>query len=74
MNTYIIRKVGTNEPTSVKAKTKAEAIVKYMDKYYASFYGPHIIDSGFEIYSINGIKLSFMIYSINGIKLSFMIS
>ena len=61
MNTYFIHRIGTNEPTSVKAKTKAEAIVKYIDTWWQCWFGPSIVDDYFEIYSVDGTKLKFKI-------------
>lgn len=61
MTNYVITRIGTNESTSIKAKTKAEAIVKYIDKYWTSWFGPHIIDDTFEIYSQDGRKIIFKI-------------
>ena len=62
MTNYVITRIGTNDSTSVKAKTKAEAIVKYIDKYWTSWFGPHIIDTTFEIYSQDGRKIIFKIF------------
>lgn len=61
MTNYVITRIGTNKSTSVKAKTKAEAIVKYIDKYWTSWFGPHIINDTFEIYSQDGTRLKFTV-------------
>lgn len=61
MKNYIITQQGTNTPTSVKATTPALAMVKYMDKYYSSFYGPVYVDGWWEIYSDLGNKLKFKV-------------
>ncbi len=61
MNYYMITRIGSNEKTSVKAKTKSDAIVKYIDKYWSSWFGPHIINDTFEIYSQDGTRIKFTV-------------
>ena len=51
-----------NASTSLKARSKEDAVTKYMDRYYKSFWGPKWVnDTTFEIYSMDGIRLNFTI-------------
>ncbi len=61
MKTFLITRTGTTESTPIRATSKAEAMVKYVDTYWSSWYFSATGESTFELYSIDGAKISFIV-------------
>ena len=46
-----------NRVFSASGATEREAVEKVIDKHFESFYGPRMVKNGWEIYSVNGMKI-----------------
>ena len=61
MKSYTITQTNTPITHVVKAHSELEAVNKCMNKYYASWYGPKVVNGLYEIYNSLGMKLSLKI-------------